>query len=405
MNTPSTHAVPASGTSPHPIPLGTESGGDAFTLSAVELRHPMLVLGAHDSGKTTALRLLADGYLAAGWRVIVIDLAEDTGPDGLRDAVYAVAESRAVEYRELVTSDPNAEYGYELLQGLDVYGAVDVIMSLLSFEAPFYAAVAKRLLGQLTQLCLDAHAVAPEQFGPLTLRSVGALLAADSLAEVTAEMWAAVLASDLGRPDGAFGVLAAPTEPDQQTAHGLGARIAQLYASDAAVGALDAHTDRAPINLAGGGVRYLAVAARRGHAELARVLSSSVMRHLATQYAEVVSPTLRTALIVNDASQMSRQDSQILLARCRSAGIALVLATEGADEWNDEQGQDWERVVNNTNVNIVLRQPNQESAALCAQQLGGALDPATLYELAPGTAVVRASTPTQRREVLVELGS
>jgi S-DNA-T family DNA segregation ATPase FtsK/SpoIIIE len=64
------------------VPLGL--GGDGPEPVLLGTDHPLLVTGAPGSGRSTALRTVAAGWDAAGWRTVVVDAA--SGSEALEQA-------------------------------------------------------------------------------------------------------------------------------------------------------------------------------------------------------------------------------------------------------------------------------------------------------------------------------
>jgi type IV secretory pathway TraG/TraD family ATPase VirD4 len=166
--------------------------------------------------------------------------------------------------------------------------------------------------------------------------------------------------------------------------------------------------------------------------DLTKIVSSSVLQRISAaagqrttgQAQGVMRPKF---LIVDEANWVDRTIVQNLLSRARSAGIAMVLSTQGPKDWIDKDGNDFARLAQNTNVALIMKQGEPESAQICADFIGtmqykrftervdegsmsgsGSLmermenivDPEEMRGLGVGEAILRVSTPQVRREWL-----
>lgn len=377
------------------FPIGVDRTGRPAMLSEDEIKTHMVVLGSTGSGKTETLKNLAGNLMDLGWQVVTVDLKEDTQPGGLRDFLRDYAQSHALPYQELAMSSPSSPSWFNPLLGMSVDEAINTIMSLQSFEAAYYEAINKRMIGQITKLFYDAHAADPDRFPAPDMYSIGKVLSHPDLKAATKEMRATVLASIPGRSEDDFASLSKPSEPDRQTAPGLGARITNMYESDAGRIVLRHGGDRDVMDVTRGGVAYIGLNTL-GLSELARVVSTSVLLRLATlagarTTGAVAKGNTRIAVIIDEANWIDRKNVQNLLSRARSAGITVILATQGANDWNDENGQDWEKIVNNVNVGIIMRQGGPESAELCAEYIGKKRTQKVVNQIREGEATGSAS--------------
>src|SRR5690606_29742807 len=66
----------------------------------------------------------------------------------------------------------------------------------------------------------------------------------------------------------------------------------------------------------------------------------------------------RRFLVIDEAAAVNTTMVKNLLSRARSAGISIILATQGAVDWGD----DWPAMVNNTNFSIIMGQQDMVSA-------------------------------------------
>lgn len=409
------------------FPIGKDRSGRPLMLSEEEVKTHMVVLGMTGSGKTEALKNVVGNLADLGWWIVTLDLKEDTAAGGLRDFHRSYAVSHALAYQELAMSSPNTPSWFNPLYGMTAGEAVNTILSLQSFDDGYYQAVNTRMIGQIVTLFYDAHTVDPERYPPPDMYTIGKTLSHPDLKTATKEMRAIVLSSIPGRSEDDFSALAKPSDVDRQTAPGLGARITNMYESEAGRIVLRHGGDRDVMDVTRGGLCYIGLNTL-GLSELARVVSTSVLLRLSTlagarTTGAVEKGDTRIAVIIDEANWIDRTQVQNLLSRARSAGITVVLATQGANDWNDENGQDWEKIINNVNVGIVMRQGGPESAMLCSEYVGKKLtqkvvsqvregeltgtasvqeteeyhvNPDKLRNLSVGEAIVRVGTPAFR---------
>jgi len=135
-HTPSTtHTSPPSPSPPtspwaHPpgaIRLGSDKSGQPFDLSLTEITQHVFIPGLSNTGKTTTLMRLADGALAHGYGVVIIDCK---GGD-LRIDAERVARTHGLTPYIVSTSTPDS-YGYNPCTGRG-YSVANKIVGALSF--------------------------------------------------------------------------------------------------------------------------------------------------------------------------------------------------------------------------------------------------------------------------------
>lgn len=409
------------------FPLGLDRHGKPVLMSESELKTHAVVLGSTGSGKTETLKNLAGNLMDLGWQVVVVDLKEDTQKDGLRDFCRDYAYGHALHYQELAISEPQPRFWFNPLYGMTPDESINAILSLQEFDDGYWQAINRTTIGQIVTLFYDAHRIDPERFPAPTMYDIGNMLRQPDLRTATKEMRKEVLLHIPGRTEANFTALGKPSDDERKSASGLGARIINMYESDAGRKVLRGAEGREVMDVTLNGVCYIGLNTL-GLSELARVVSTSVLLRLATlagarTTGAVEKASSRIAVIIDEANWIDRKNVQNLLSRCRSAGISVILATQGANDWNDENGQDWEKIVNNVNVGIIMRQGGLESAELCADFIGkrqkqslvtqvleGAetgmasvreiedyiAGPEQLRNLMVGQAILRIGTPQQR---------
>lgn len=416
------------------IVLGVSPKGTPIGVTEREIGTHALVFGSTGSGKSETIKTLAGGLLDLGWDGIILDLKEDTKAGGLRDWCETYAHSHAIAYQELRLSDPQPTHWFDSLSGLSQDEARDTILSLSRFDDEYYKNISIKVLGQLLKLRFWAHEVDPVACPLPTLYDVAMALSAPSLQAATKKHRAIV---QQARPDlqpGEFQVLESPSQVEQTQASSWGAKLGNLYETSA--GRLVLRTpgpteNREKIDVTQSGLLYFGLDSL-AKPDLTKIVSSSVLQRISAaagqrttgQAGGVLRPKF---LIVDEANWVDRTIVQNLLSRARSAGIAMVLSTQGPKDWIDKDGNDFARLAQNTNVALIMKQGEPESAQICADFIGtmqykrfterveegsmsgsGSLmermenivDPEEMRGLGVGEAILRVSTPNVRREWL-----
>ena len=416
------------------IVLGVSLKGAPIGITEREIGTHALVFGSTGSGKSETIKTLAGGLLDLGWDGIILDLKEDTKAGGLRDWCETYSHSHAIAYQELRLSDPQPTHWFDSLSGLSQDEARDTILSLSRFDDEYYKNISIKVLGQLLKLRFWAHEVDPVACPLPTLYDVAMALSAPSLQAATKKHRAIV---QQARPDlqpGEFQVLESPSQVEQTQASSWGAKLGNLYETSA--GRLVLRTpgpteNREKIDVTQSGLLYFGLDSL-AKPDLTKIVSSSVLQRISAaagqrttgQAGGVLRPKF---LIVDEANWVDRTIVQNLLSRARSAGIAMVLSTQGPKDWIDKDGNDFARLAQNTNVALIMKQGEPESAQICADFIGtmqykrfterveegsmsgsgslmermeNVVDPEEMRGLGVGEAILRVSTPHVRREWL-----
>lgn len=324
---------------------------------------------------TETLKRLIGGLLDLDWSGCVLDLKEDIGEGGLAHFLEAYAASAGVEYQHWALSYTEPEFDFYLnpLQGLNMDRAKNMIISMQDFEAPHWEMLCKQVLGQLLDLMYMSHEVAPDKFPEPSLRDVGKYLA-DDLHDGTQQMRAvalAALAPTGQRTKQDYAVLSNPSRDHVTASKGLGARISAAYESSAGRTGLRRGNGRRVLRLSDPGLVYIGLD-QLGQPDTSRVVSSSILAGYSAlasvrkDDSRVKAKLDRRFLVVDEAASVNPLMVKNLLSRARSAGIAVILATQGAVDWGDE----WNEMVNNTNFSVIMGQQDVESATLAADLIG-----------------------------------
>jgi hypothetical protein len=415
------------------VVLGVDRAGAPIGITEREIGTHALVFGSTGSGKTESIKTLAGGLLDLGWEGILLDLKEDTKAGGLRDWCETYSHAHAISYQELRLSDPNPRFWFDVLSGLSQDEARDTILSLSRFDDEYYKSVSIKLLGQLLKLRFWAHEVDPVSCPLPTLSDIAETLE-HPLAPSTKKWRAIVQQARPDLPAGEFQLLSSPTDVVQKQAESWGAKLGGLYQTQAGIRVLRAPSSaehRPKMDVTTGGLIYIGLDSQ-GKPDLTRLVSSSVLQRISVEAAQRTTGQNGTAirpkfLIVDEANWVDRTIVQNLLSRARSAGISMVLCTQGPMDWIDRDGNDFAKLAQNTNIAMIMKQGEPEAAELCADYIGtvdyqkftqridegsfqggGSLmertehivTPNELRGLGTGEMIIRVSTPSVRTEWL-----
>jgi len=355
------------------FPIGRALDQSPVYLSEDEIRMHGLILGSTGSGKTEAIKALAGQLLDLGWSGTLVDLKEDTAKGGLRDWCFQYATHHSTPFQELCLSNPHSPTWFNALAGMGPDEMRDTILSLNEFEAAYYEALNKELLGQIIMLMTWAHEVDPVQFPTPTMYDIAKLCSNPSLPTATKKMRAVVQSAIPGLSDEDFRALVTPTKAQQESATGFGSRLGNLYDSQAGRAILRPGADRIPLDVTLPGLTYVGLDSQ-GKPDLTRVISSALLQRMSVYAAQRTTGLVEKGqprfLIVDEANWVNREISQNLLSRARGAGISMWLCTQGPQDWIDKNGDDWAKLTQNINVAVIMRQNNAESAEMCADLIG-----------------------------------
>lgn len=360
------------------FPLGIDRVGVPVGLSEDELRMHMLVFGSTGAGKTVTLETLAGGLLDLGWSGCVLDHKEDTQKGGLRDWLHDYANSHALPYQELKLSDKAPNMWFNPLYDIDLDEMRDMILSAQTFEAPHWKALCEVLLGQLLRLFIEANEIDPLSFPLPTIMDIGRVLtAAGGLKNATKKMVATVLRTSGAERKADFSSLTDPTADQTQAAVGLGARLTAVFESEAGRTILQGGDGRRVMDITQSGITYIGLDAQ-GKIDLSKLLSASVLRRFSVYSAQVATGRRSNGerkeqrfLMIDEANVVDTTILHNLLGRCRSAGIAVILATQGPLDWIDPDGGDmFAKLVQNTNVLIAMNQGEAQAAEKLSEHFG-----------------------------------
>lgn len=361
------------------FPIGIDQFGRAVMLSENEIRMHGIILGSTGSGKSKTIEALAGCLLDLGWSGMLLDLKEDTAPGGLRDWCATYAQTHAMPFQELRLSDANSPWWFNPLHGMGPDEIRDTILTLSTFDDAYWQALNKEMLGQAVNLIYWAHTADPINFPTPTMYEIGKMLShPNGLNKATKKHRAVVLShKELGVTEEDFRVLEQPTKPHEQSAGGFGAKLTQIY--DTQAGRVVLRPDyggvqKRLVDVTKPGLTYIGLDSQ-GKADLTKVISSAILQRMSVYAAQrttgqVVGDRAPRFLIVDEANWVDRTIIQNLLSRARSAGIAMFLCTQGPRDWIDKDGDDWAKLTQNVNIAIIMSQGEYTSAEMCAEYLG-----------------------------------
>lgn len=370
----SVHSVKAPVQGPRAFPVGVDRYGKPVVISEKEIETHGLIFGATGSGKSVTIQVIAAGLMDLGWSGMLIDLKEDTKPGGLRDWCNDYAAHHALPYQELRLSDPDPLCWFNPLAGLSQDEARDAILSLTRFDDEYYKNVCKAVLGQLLKLMYTAHACDPVNCPFPTIGEIARILGSASLPAATKKLRAIVASHHPTFDDNEFHTLARPQKVEQDQAASWGYKLGNVMTTQAGALVLSPDPGRRMLEVTQDGLIYVGLDSQ-GKQDLTKMVSSAMLQRLSADAAQrttgmAKASTKRRFLIVDEANWVDRTIVQNLLSRARSAGISMILCTQGPMDWIDKDGNDFAKLAQNTNVAIFMRQGEPESAALCAEYIG-----------------------------------
>lgn len=352
-------------------------GGDRkpVWLSEAALGMHGVILGGTGSGKTETIKYLAGALLDMGWDGIVIDLKEDLDDGGLRDFCRAYSSRVGLDYQEIALSQRDGQFWFNTFAGMTADEANDTVLSLFEFDDQYWRALNKKMLAQLMRMCYLAHEAAPEVFPFPSMQQIGRILETGAAMKTEVKSMAMLLddMNGAGFSKAAFNMILAPSQDAAKSAVGFGNKLTTMYDSDAGQNVLSPGSGRVPIDVTSPGLVYAGMNSN-GQPEMAKLVSSAMLQRLSVLVGQAVTNRgrkgARKFVIVDEANFIDRGIVMNLLSRGRSAGIHLILCTQGPNDWIDRHGDDWSRLTQNTNVAIIMAQGTPGAAELCADFIG-----------------------------------
>lgn len=389
--------------------IGVDQRRQPVYITEREIGMHMLAFGGTGSGKTVSLQVIAGGLLDLGWSGLIVDLKEDTGAGGLREWCETYAHSHGTAYQELALSSSDPKFWFNPLAGLGVDEARDSILALTRFDDDYYKNVSIKVLTQVLNLIYWARAVDPVKYPEPSLHQVAEIMSSPDIIKKTGPMrydvvhameavdWSmfdTIAITKIGElkqardannkpvfnQDGSKKMV--PTYKESPNADKVfatqaaswGAKIGNLFETQAGKTILKPDGTRQLIDVTVDGLTYIGLDST-SKLDLSKVVSASVLQRISVDAAQRTTgqqagPKQKKFIIVDEASVADRKIIHALLSKARSAGIAVILATQGPLDWVDRDGDDFAKLAQNTNVALIMNQGEPESAQLCADYIG-----------------------------------
>jgi hypothetical protein len=364
------------------FPVGYDKNNRPVTLSEKELGMHGLIFGSTGSGKSETIKAIMGGLLDLGWDGMVVDLKEDTAPGGLRDWCDTYAQHHSLPYQELRLSDPTPRFWFNPLSGMGMDEARDTILSMQSFDSGYYEALNKQQLGELLTLLYAANEIDPEKFPTPTFGEIGRILSANAI-KTAVKAQLAVVTTQTSYTQEDFVSLSGVDKNFNETARGLGARIRTTVEAGPVHSLLEPGAPLSGgVDVTDGGLTYVGLDST-GKPGLSRLISTAVLKRMSIHASDRIAGKVRgdegekpkpRFLVIDEADFVDRMALVALLGRARSAGVSVILATQGPLDWKGAPGEaGWGSIAQNTNVHIVLSQGDRQSADACSDLVEPAL--------------------------------
>lgn len=361
------------------VPIGVNEAARPVTLDATAFRTHGVVIGPTGVGKTQALERLIYGFTGAPAArdlhlpAVVVDMKAD--PD-LAATLAAIAAQSGRRFHHVTVDATGSRYNP--LAGLTADEMADALYeSLFAADKALnmhYATLSRRLLQQACRVCVDLADARVARVGggtwQISLADVADLLNLDALRSVNPYLSPAVAASltrylaDLD---------ATGNEGDVGDVRD---RVAVII--DTAAGrALDATGFTMEHAIRVGDIVCLSLDAA-GAPQTARTIGTLAIQDLSATFGRLArdgwGKTHICPVILDEFSALGTPKVADLYARARSAGGAVLLATQDLDaDLETVSPQFAASVRTNANVWIVLRQTRGESADAIARDIGSRL--------------------------------
>lgn len=361
------------------VPIGVDEAARPVSLDAAALRTHGVVIGPTGVGKTQALERVIYGFTGAPAArdlhlpAVVIDMKAD--PE-LAATLAAIAKQTGRQFHH-VTVDATGST-YNPLAGLTADEMSDALYEAL-FAADkslnmHYATLSRRLLQQACRVCVDLADARVARVGggtwQISLDDVADLLSINTLRSVTPLVSPTVAASltryladlDASKNEGDVGDVRDRVSVIVDTAAGR---------------ALDATGFQLEQAICAGDIVCFSLDAA-GAPQTARTIGTLAVQDLCATFGRLArdgwGKTHMCPVILDEFSALGTPRVADLYARARSAGGAVLLATQDLDaDLEAVSAQFAASVRTNANVWLVLRQTRGEAADAIARDIGSRL--------------------------------
>lgn len=361
------------------VPIGVDEAARPVSLSATAFRTHGVVIGPTGVGKTQALERIIYAFTGAPASrqlhlpVVVIDMKAD--PE-LAATLAAIAKQTSRQFHHVTVDAMGSTYNP--LAGLTADEMSDALYEAL-FAADkslnmHYATLSRRLLQQACRVCVDLADARVARVGggtwQISLEDVADLLSINTLRSVT-PLVSPTVAASLTRYLG--DLEAAKNEGDVGDVRD---RVSVIV--DTAAGrALDATGFTMEHAIRAGDIVCFSLDAA-GAPQTARTIGTLAVQDLCATFGRLArdgwGKTHMCPVILDEFSALGTPRVADLYARARSAGGAVLLATQDLDaDLEAVSAQFAASVRTNANVWLVLRQTRGEAADAIARDIGSRL--------------------------------
>lgn len=363
------------------VPVGVDAArARPVSIDAAALRTHGVVIGPTGVGKTQALERLVHGFTAAPAAralrlpAVAIDMKADPG---LANTLRSLARATGRVFHH-VTATTGPSDTYNPLAGLTPDEAADALYEVL-FAADtslnmHYATLSRRLLQQATRVLadLDTHGVRKPGGGAwrMCLADVTALLSIDELRKAAPYVGPSVAQSLMRYLD--------DLDASKNAADVGDVRDRMAVIADTGAGqVLDASGFRLEDAIRAGDITVFSLDAA-GSPATARAIGTLAVQDLSAAFGRLAQDGWGRdrvcPVILDEFSALGTPKVADLYARARSAGGAVLLATQDLDADLESVSPQFAAAVRtNANVWLVLRQTRGEAADAIARDIGSRL--------------------------------
>lgn len=352
------------------ITLGTDASGEPVSLSTKELGRHVMLFGTTGSGKSVTIKTLVGSLMDIGMSGgIVLDLKEENGPGGLRAYCREYASHHAMPYQDFGLSDQQPNHWFNPLAGMGPDEMRDTILALQEFDEHYWQNINKKMLGQMVTLFYAAWQVAPEEFAYPSMYDMGKLLEKGAKMGHAAKKMLAIVTAETEYTREDFAAIHSPSKAETDSTVGFGAKIAQVYETQAGRRVLRAGDDKEMMDVTQTGLTYIGLDSSAKQ-DLSMIVSAAALQRLTVLSGQrttgQVADRSPRFVIVDEGSVVSPRAIQALLNKARSANIMLIFATQSPTDLGEQLGP----LLQNTNVLIAMKQNDQRSAIELAEFIG-----------------------------------
>jgi hypothetical protein len=316
-----------------------------------------MVLGAPGSGKTVTMAAIASAYASCGLPVVCVD---PKGDPALRDHLAAAAARWGARFVEWSHEGPAI---YNPLSRGDATEIADKALAGETWSEPHYLRQAQRYLGWELRVMQEAGV-------KIGLRSVAMHLDPELL-DALGDRCSAETTEELGRYLESLSV--------RQRADLGGVRDRLAILAESSLGRwLDPEQDGEQVDLSEAwherSIAYFRLDADR-YPLASEMLGAAVVSDLVSLTGELQRGARVGLVAIDEFAAIGAREVLRVLSRSRSAGISVLLATQGlADlgEVGPEAGSEalGRRVLSQLDFTVAHRQPEPEAAAILASVAG-----------------------------------